>query len=170
MTPTAESACPGCGLRMPRDGGTVYDGCYHCSPECWSVYTEVLGTEFGNAPLFGRVHQLTVDAYAVQHAGGEHPDKSVGIHLTGLHLVLEEGLPPIRIPPLHQRLAERVRKWPHLSPPAGEATITVLDVALAGAPDEHAGRVRTWAREVWAAWSEHHGAVAALVARHLDVG
>ncbi|HYC61445.1 MAG TPA: hypothetical protein VEK79_17955 [Thermoanaerobaculia bacterium] len=26
--------------------------------------------------IFGRVHRLTVDTYAVQQAGGIHPDKS----------------------------------------------------------------------------------------------
>ena len=170
MTPAAESACPGCGLEMPRDEEAAYDGYYHCSPECWSVYTEVLGVEFGDPVLFGRVHQLTVDAYAAQHAGGRHPDKSVGIHLAGLHLVLERGIPARRVSPLHQRLAEGVGSWPHFPPPADAGATTVLDVALAGTPEEHVERVRRWAREVWGAWSDRHDEVAALVSRHLDPG
>ena len=79
--------CPGCGLEMPisqRD----YDRKFYASAECWSVFEEVLAAEFQSAVLFGQVHQLTVDTYAVQHAGGHHPDKSVCVHLVGLHLVL----------------------------------------------------------------------------------
>ncbi len=52
--------------------------------ECWQLYTEVLGDQFSNIVLFGQVHQLTVDAYAVQHSGGGHPDKSTAVHLSGL--------------------------------------------------------------------------------------
>lgn len=170
MTPSSANACPGCGLEMPPDEGAAYDGYYHCSPECWSVYTEVLGAEFGDPVLFGRVHQLTVDAYAAQHAGGRHPDKSVGIHLAGLHLVLERGYPARRISPLHQRLAGGVESWPHFAQPPHAGGTTVLDVALADTPEEHAERVRRWAGEVWDAWAGHHDAVAALVSRHLDPG
>jgi hypothetical protein len=81
-----ESRCPGCGLPITADPRATYDGYFNCSPECWSIFTEVIGREFSNAVLFGQVHHLTVEAYAVQHAGGSHPDKSVDIHLAGLYL------------------------------------------------------------------------------------
>ncbi len=83
--------------------------------ECWSLFTEVIGAEFNNAVLFGQVHQLTVDAYAVQHAGGPHPDKSVDVHLTGLYLVIERGMPPTSAAPNLQKLASRIDAW--LEPP-----------------------------------------------------
>src|SRR5258706_9429501 len=102
---TDESRCPGCGLSMPPIGAATYDGYFNTSQECWSVFTEVIGAEFSNAALFGQVHQLTVDAYAVQHAGGRHPHKSVCIHLTGLYLVLERGRPPPSVPPHLPELA-----------------------------------------------------------------
>jgi hypothetical protein len=73
---------------MPRSATASYAGYYNTSPECWEVYTEVLGAEFSNAVLFGQVHQLTVATYAVQHAGGPHSEKSIGVHLTGLYLTL----------------------------------------------------------------------------------
>jgi hypothetical protein len=57
-----ECVCPGCGLRMPRSRDAAYDGYFSTSPECGSVFTEVLGMEFGDTALSGRVHQLTVDA------------------------------------------------------------------------------------------------------------
>jgi hypothetical protein len=132
------------------------------SPECWSVYTEVLAAEYSNAPLFGQVHQLTVDAYAAQHAGGPHPDKSVAVHLVGLYLVIERGLKSPEMPPRLQQLAESVREWPHFEAPKTDWPITILDVALA---DDHAAKVREWSGMVWRAWEAQHAAVAELALR-----
>lgn len=161
--------CPGCGLVLPPSDTAAYDGYYNASPECWSVYTEVLAEEYGSAVLYGQVHQLTVDAYAVQHAGGDHPDKSVGIHLAGLYLMLECGAKPPEVPPLHQRLAQAVADWPRFEPPPLSDNVpTVFDVALAENMSEHIERSREWARRIWAAWAPYHDAVANLVARHLD--
>ncbi len=143
----------------------IYERKFHASPECWSVFEEVLAAEFQNPVLFGQVHQLTVDAYAVQHAGGQHPDKSVCVHLVGLYLMLERSLPPVEVPPRLQRLASRA-SWPHLDPPEERASLTVLDVALADSPGTHALRVREWAAQVWRAWSPHHD-VARDLARDL---
>ena len=105
MKASGRCTCPGCGLLLRAQPEATYDGYYCTSAECWAVYTEVLGAEFGDAVLFGQVHQLTVDSYAVQHPGGAHPDKSIGVHLTGLHLVLDRGLAPTLVPRFHQHLA-----------------------------------------------------------------
>lgn len=145
-------------------GGRSYDRKFHASAECWSVFEEVLASEFQNAVLFGQVHQLTVDTYAVQHAGGRHPDKSVCIHLVGLHLALERGVTPAAVPRQLQRLACRAT-WPRLDPPEERASLTVRDVALAGSRHAHATRVRKWAAGVWQAWAPHH-----QVARELAAG
>jgi hypothetical protein len=147
---------------MPHRDAAGYHGYYNASPECWLVYTEVLANEYSNAVLFGQVHQLTVDSYAVQHAGGPHPDKSVDIHLCGLHLVLVEGMKPVTVPPVLQRIASAVDAWPHFVPPPQIASITVFDVALAKTMSDHIETVKRWARLVWDAWSEHHAAVAEL--------
>ena len=147
-------SCPGCGLEMPLSP-RAYDRKFHASAECWSVFEEVLAAEFQDAVLFGQVHQLTVDTYAVQHAGGNHPDKSVCIHLVGLYLVLERSVAPVDVPRRLQRLAVRT-SWPHLEPPEERGRLTVCDVALADSPQTKALRVRGWAAEVWKAWSAHH--------------
>jgi hypothetical protein len=107
---------------MPRNSRVPNTGYYNASDECWSLFTEVIGAEFSNAVLFGQVHQLTVDAYAVQHAGGPHPDKSVAVHLSGLYLALERGIPPTSIAPLLQQLATRIHDWPHFEPPTVTTT------------------------------------------------
>jgi hypothetical protein len=160
--------CPGCGLEMP-EGQATYDQYYNASAECWSIYTEVLGAEFQNAPLFGQVHSLTADTYAAQHAGGPHPDKSVFIHLSGLYLVLERGVTSTSVPPYHQRLAASIKTWPHFAPPASCGPLTVFDVATAESPLEHARIVREWAAQVWRAWSDHHPVIAGLVSQHLEL-
>jgi hypothetical protein len=147
---------------MPPSG-RIYERKFNASAECWSVFEEVIGEEFSNAVLFGQVHQLTVDAYAVQHAGGEHPDKSVAIHLAGLYLVLDRGLAPTQIPPVLQRLAGR-ESWPHLDPPAERTALTVFDVGLAASPEEHARTAREWAEQVWQVWTPHHATARDLVA------
>jgi hypothetical protein len=153
---------------MPRSGKT-YDGSFHASPECWSVFGEVLAAEFQNAILFGQVHQLSVDTYAVQHAGGPHPAKSVCVHLTGLHLVHERGMAPVQVAPILQRLASGVSSWPHFEPPDDRGPLTVFDVAMAaGSVHEHVSIVRRWSTQVWKAWEPHHAAVAAFVSDHLE--
>ena len=153
---------------MPRQPVASRHAYYNCSAECWAVYGEVLSAEYSHATIFGQVHQLTVDSYAVQHAGGEHPDKSIDIHLAGLHLTLVRGIHPAHLPPHLQRLAERVASWPHLSAPKITWRLTVFDVAVvAGELESHTRVVRAWANEVWQAWSADHAAVAAMVEQHL---
>lgn len=167
MMAATESICLGCGLRMPVSKNAEYRGYYNTTPECWSVYAEALGQEYSNAIVFGQVHQLTVDTYAVQHAGGSHPDKSIMVHLVGLYLVLEKGITPPTVPRKLQRLANLVQHWPHFSPPADLGPLTVFDVVLAASNEAHVNTVRAWARQVWRAWSPHHAEVADLVSRHL---
>jgi len=151
---TMQSTCPGCGLTLPA-GDRAYDRKFHASAECWATFEEVLAREFQDAVLFGQVHQLTVDTYAVQHAGGRHPDKSVCVHLTGLCLALEKGVRPADVPRKLQGLVV-ARRWPHLAPPEERAGRTVQDVALADSPQAHVLRTREWAAEVWRVWSPHH--------------
>lgn len=154
--------CPGCGLDMPLSERS-YDRSFHASAECWSVFEEVLAAEFQDALLFGQVHQLTVDTYAVQHAGGGQRDKSVCVHLVGLHLVLDRSVAPVKVAPYLQRLASR-RSWPSLDPPRQRASLTVCDVALAGSPQMHVRRVREWAADVWRTWTPHHDVARELAA------
>ena len=161
--------CPGCGLAMPVNRWAAYEGHYHTSPECWSIYAEVLGREYNDPVLLGGVHSLTVDAYAVHHAGGGQPDESVGVHLAGLYLVLERGVSPGSIPLIQGRLAERVGRWPHFSLPSARPRRTIFDVAVCRANDEYMRTVRAWASEVWDAWSEHRPRIARLVKRHVPL-
>jgi len=152
---------------MPNRNTPVARCYYNTSAECWDLYTEVLGTEYSNALLFGQIHQLTVDAYAVQHAGGPHPDKSLDIHLCGLYLSLVDGIRSPQVPPLLQRLATDIETWPHYEPPHHRKGLTVFDVAICDSVEEHIRVVREWANEVWDSWAEYHPEVATLISHHL---
>lgn len=149
--------CPGCDLILPRvDGPThAYLG---STPACWALYGEVLAREFQDRSLFG-VHQLTVDAYAVQHPGVEQRRtiQSVAVHLMTLALWVEDGADPRAGSVLHARMVARP-DYTWLEPPRPNGTLTVADVHRATA-GEHRGAVEAWARSVWQAWDEHHPTV-----------
>lgn len=158
-------ACPGCGLEAPASG-LAYDRKFHASAECWALFEQAIAAEFQNAVLFGRAHQMTVDAYAVQHAGGRHPDKSVCIHLAGLCLAFDRAVAPVHVPKWRQRIAAATTDWPHLEPPPRrDGARTVRDVATASDPEAHVAAARAWASEVWEAWRQHHAAARLLVSR-----
>lgn len=155
------SRCPGCAVELAA-GALPYRGYYNASAECWAEYTQVLAVEYQDAVLFGQIHQLTVDAYAVQHAGGQHPDKSICVHLVGLYLVLERDFKLFDVPARLQSLAAAISSWPHFELPSKRAPWTAHDIALSKSTREHAQRVREWAEQTWACWSMHHASVAAL--------
>lgn len=164
-----ESTCPGCGLWMPSSDTAINQSYYNSSAECWDLYTEVLGEEYNNAVLAGQVQQLTVDAYAVQHAGGPHPDNSVGIHLSGLYLMFEKGVRPPYVPPILHRLATNLRVWPHFPPPDQKGGLTICDVAMCSSAQDHIRIVREWAQSVWVSWTQYHSELASIISNHISL-
>jgi hypothetical protein len=170
----ARSTCPGCGLELPA-AGLPRDPRRNASPECWRLYGEVQGFALDHPELVRDGHQLAVDAYAAQHAprdaAAEAPPISVAYALVGLHLALDRGVPGVQVRAAHQRLGRPDASWPPLPAPARTGTVTVFDVAAAGAmvgsPAGHARALRAWAADVWRAWAGQHAAVAALADRLL---
>ena len=129
------------------------------------MFGEVSEKEYGDF-RYARVHGLTVDAYCAQHPGeASLPQavRSVAVHLVGLYLHLERGLPTGELYAARGRVASLAKEgrkevfW--LDPPSSLGGMTILDVRDARDPDEHAGRVGRWARSVWEAWSPHHETV-----------
>lgn len=97
---------------MPVSQHSVEKNYFNCSDECWQLFGDIQRFQYGNELAFRQSHQLTVDAYACQHAGGGHPDKSVAIHLSGLFMAFELRCESITIPSLLQRLATSAPlKW-----------------------------------------------------------
>lgn len=152
------STCEGCGLVLPLQDGPTHPY-FAASSECWALFGEVLAREFGDREYF-RLHQLTVDAYAVQHSRGSdrRAIQSVALHLITLCVVLEHGVDPRLGPRLHKRLADGASFQP-LEPPETTGRMTVADVHGARTPADHERLVDAWARDVWAAWEPHHATV-----------
>ena len=123
---------------------------------CLTIFEEVIAREFSDY-RYGKIHRLTVDAYSLQH-----PDKymrsgkSFAAHLTGMCSALE----------YEDSLAvnQNVQKWLSVNPkiekpaqlPARRGDLTITYVHGATDAEEHTRRVQEWARNVWAAWVEHH--------------
>jgi hypothetical protein len=161
------TSCPGCGLGLPATPGLPTHPYIGSSGGCWARYGELLAREYESPAYFG-VHQLTVDAYAVQHPG--EPERrsiqSVALHLITLGMVVERGVDPRLGPAIHRRIAgTETFRW--LEPPERRGRMTVLDVLAADSPDAHERLVRAWAVDVWEAWATHHPAVRAWIDRSL---
>ena len=154
---SGEVICPGCGATVPDVEEVPRHAYVGSAPGCFLLYSEVLAREYGDI-RYTPAHQLTVDAYAVQHPGipERRAAQSVAVHLVGLCLTLERERGPLELPRLRQRLAAPNRVFPWLAPPASVGAVTVLDVHAAATPEAHRATVERWARSAWEAWSPHH--------------
>lgn len=164
---SALTTCPGCGQLLPEQQGPTHPY-LGSSAACWALYGEVLAREYSDPDYF-RVHQLTVDAYAVQHPGvpERRAVQSVALHLITLCLVLEEAADAGEGPKLHRRLAQRRPRFHWLEPPRPNGRMTVADVRRAASAAEHERIVAAWAHDVWAAWEPHHATVRRWIDRSL---
>lgn len=157
LPPTGVLArCGGCGSLLPAEDGPTHRY-LESSPACWRRYGEVLAREYGDRAYWA-VHQLTVDAYAVQHPGRVSPQtiRSAAIHLVRLYLQLERGVDGERLLEATRAVVQRKNSLPWLTPPGSMGEVTVIDVYAARSAGEHLERVRAWARSAWSAWTEHH--------------
>jgi hypothetical protein len=130
------------------------------------VYGEVLARSYGD-PECRTVHQVLVDAYAVQHAprdaGGasRRQVQEVALCLMTLGLVVEDGVDPREGPALHKRMVARRPEFRWLAPPPSSGPTTVGDVRGAHDAVEHRRLVLAWGGQVWRAWVAHHATVRA---------
>lgn len=124
-------------------------------PACWALYGKVLAREYSD-PAYFAVHQLTVDAYATQHPGGENAQarQSVVVHLVTLCAHFERQWSGHDLIATRKNLSRR-KTFPHLSAPS-EYPLTVQQVHQAQNAEEHARLVTDWAAGVWHAWSHAH--------------
>lgn len=152
----ALTICPGCGLSAV-DSGIDPPPRYAASAGCWDRYGVLLARSYGDQ-AYRTVHQLIVDAYAVQHPKAESPDqvRQVALCLMSLALFVEDGADVASGPQLHQAMAANLPDVHPLDPPAIDVAMTVDDVLLAGSAAEHERLVREWAGGMWRAWSAHH--------------
>lgn len=160
--------CHGCELELPADNSLPIPAGYDASSECWQLYAEVVAYVYDHPSRLGLWHQTCVDAYRAQHAGSGTPAIAIAFALNGLYLVLERGITGYQAREAHRYLASTVKSWPRFTPPQSAGATTVLDVALASSPEEHALLVERWGRSVWAAWRHVHDEVAAMTEAQLD--
>ena len=135
------AACSGCGLVIP--GG---------AEGCLALYRQVTEEELG-LPAYAGFGRVVWDTYCVQH-----PDrycisaKSLAAHLGGLCWALEHGGHPSGYRAL-DRFLDGPPRFDKPALPPDHGTLTIGDVAAAGAP---VGRVRVmdeWARPTWAPYA-----------------
>jgi hypothetical protein len=167
MSESAETTCPGCGVVLPLRVGLPSHPYLGASPACWASFGELIAREYEDPDYF-RVHQLTVDTYAVQHPGERERRavQSVAVHLMTLGMVIEYGLDPRHGPQLHKRMV-KAGGYQWLAPRSMVGRMTVLDVLQATTADEHERFVRAWAEDVWEAWAAHHPTVRLWIERSL---
>lgn len=162
--------CPGCGAVFPDDD-LPPERRLNASGACWAQHGEVVGFELQDLSLVRDLHQLTVDAYGAQHAGGPTRPITIAYALVGLHLALDLGIPGVRVREAHSRMGKPDGSWPSFPRPASTGSLTVVDVARAGAwagsSSGHRSLVLAWAADVWDAWAPVHADVAALSLRLL---
>lgn len=156
MIAEATLPCPGCGAEFAAFDGPVHEY-MESSPGCWRAFGEVLAREYGDRDLFA-VHRLTVDAYAVQHPGGDSRQaiQSVGVHLVRLCLFLEQGLNPEDANAAMLRVGETKASMFKLPRPQSLGPVTVADVLATDSKEAHARVVRQWATSAWQAWEASH--------------
>ncbi len=116
------------------------------------------------------IHQLSVDAYAVQHPGKaeRRAIQSVAVHLMTLALILEDETDPRVGPRLHKRMVRSEFHW--LDPPGMQGRLNVTDVLRAESPEDQQRLVRAWAEDVWSAWRPHHATVRRWIKQSLGDG
>ena len=158
--------CSGCGSTTEPIDGPVHEYMVS-SPACFAAFNALLAAEYSSEALQS-VNRLTVDTFAVQHpgAGDDHRAiQSVGLHLARLLLQLESPRPPLETNAVMLDFSKHKATLTYLPPPES-FRITAPDVAPFAATPSHAAKVREWAAETWADWSEHHDYVRAWISRN----
>lgn len=153
------AVCPGCGLSTAEGGATTPQE-MSASAACFALYGQVLARSYTH-PAYRRVHQMVVDAYAAQHAGGtgRRVVQSTALCLMTLCLFVEEDVDPLEGPALHKRMVAHRPAFTWLAPPSQPGLMTVADVVAATDAFEHCKLVREWGQQVWQAWVPHHATI-----------
>ncbi len=151
----SDGRCPGCGVERP-----VIDGATHpyvgASSACWTQFAEV-GVSLPPTPM----SRLVTDAYMVQQPGvrERRAIQSVGVHLVGLCLVLEHGLPTGDLSRMLQRILASPPEWRWLEPSVPNGELTIFDVAAALGTDDAPDVCENYVRSIWTAWTQHRDTV-----------
>lgn len=135
--------CPSCGARLGGRAG------------CQKAFDEITAQSW-NGPHRSAVHNLVIDAYAMQHTEEYgRSAKSYAAHLTALCCSIEA--------PADQRLYWAIPRWldgpVNLERPpdvSGRGALTIADVRNPAREEDYPELVRRWAGEVWQAYDALH--------------
>jgi hypothetical protein len=128
-------------------------------------FGDLLALEYENAE-FRAVHELTVDAYALQHPGEKSSQtlNSANVHLTGLYSSFVLGIPIKRLHEVKKEVANHKDRFVWLDPPDNMGDITVADVLKSRTAVEHCAKVKEWAEYIFEKWNIHHSTIANILA------
>jgi hypothetical protein len=130
---------------------------------CRAPYMELLAASYideDRRPL----HQILVDAYFVQHPGGDdhRAVQRLSICLMTLGMFVEDDADPRLGPRLHKRIVAHGGFRPLEPRPSAEtlhSRMSAADVVRAAGAQEYRTLLRAWGAEVSDAWSAHHAQV-----------
>lgn len=148
--------CFGCGGLAPDMEGATHR--YMLStPGCWAVYGELLAKSYGEFH-FPPVHQVIVDAYAVQHPGEKNSQAihSVALHLIRLYRVFESGWDIQQASEIMLNATRYKDVYGWLEPPRFMGEITAVDVIKAVTVEDFQKLGTEWGLHAWKAWQKHH--------------
>jgi hypothetical protein len=153
-----------------KDKSAPADACESCGEvvtggkaECVKLFEAILAREFSDY-RYGKIHRLTVDAYALQHPDAYmRSGKSFAAHLTGMCAALEreDALSVNQIVQRWLSTNPQIDKPAHI--PQQRGSLTISYILNAADTEEHIKRVREWAQNIWAEWSEHHDLARRLI-------
>lgn len=151
--------CIWCGITTKTINGPTHRY-LESSAGCWQKYGELLTKEYENS-LYRSIHELTVDAYALQHPGKEMSQtiNSANIHLTSLYGYFMKGVSLNKLHEIKKHATKHKRDFRWLVPPKSMIEITVEDVLKANSLQEYIESVKKWAEYIFNKWREHHKTV-----------
>lgn len=113
------------------------------------------------------IHQLAVDAYALQHATPATKPIGVAFPLIGLYLHIEKGFNGKEVQRAHVRLGKQRKQWPRFAMPEDRGSVTLGDVLRAAPGPDRDQTIEKWCRSAWEAWCDSHEQVRRLVKAEL---
>ena len=159
----ALTTCFSCGANTKNIDGATHK--YLLStPGCWAMYGEVLAREYSDFAYMA-VHDLTVDAYALQHPGKSSPQtiSSLTIHLASLYAYFKFDCPAGELSKIKALVVRHKDEFMWLDPPSDLGHLTISDILLAENATQHCKRVNQWAEAVFERWQDFYPIVKGLL-------
>ncbi len=158
----ALTKCFSCGAETEKVNGPTHK--YLLStPGCWARYGEVLAREYSDFRYMA-VHDLTVDAYSIQHPGQPNPQtiNSLNIHLASLYAFFELGLRSSELSEFKQKLAKQKPRFRWMETPLKVGQYNINDVWGTDTPEAHQEMVKRWAEDAFRQWHAYSANIAAI--------